>query len=323
MSARARVYAIVATAAALAVTGTVTIAWLQARGESTRQATAVTKPRPGLPPLTFTFGVRSDPEAVALAHAETLLSKHETAAALAVFDRYHSVQAQIGSAFAHWPGNGLETLKHIVATHPRSATAQLHLGWALLWAGRVNDAAKQFQRVDTQFPDAAESVIAEDVLYRKLAPNLPYIFTGLALPSAPTAALQLRMLERAARADVVAAKLRYGIALWSLRRRVSAERQFTAAARLAPHDPVAQTAAAIGTFTKRDPVRAFSRLGPLTAVFPKAAVVRLHLGVALIWTGQLQKAAKQLRLAIADEPGSRWARAARQLLSALPKDGTK
>jgi hypothetical protein len=67
---------------------------------------------------------------------------------------------------------------------------------------------------------------------------------------------------------------------------VSAERQFAAAAKLAPNNPVARTAAAVGAFTKRAPVRAFGLLGPLTAEFPHAAVVRFHLAILLVWTRQ-------------------------------------
>jgi len=161
------------------------------------------------------------------------------------------------------------------------------------------------------------------VLYPKMAPNLPYIVVGLGLPSAPTAGDQLRLLAREARRNDVDAKLRYGLGLWSLRRRVSAERQFAAAAALAPRNAVAQTAAAVGTFTKRNPVGAFSRLGPLSGEFPRAAVVRLHLGILLLWTGQIRKAAAQFRLALVDEPGSTWAKAAQGLLSAIPATGTK
>jgi tetratricopeptide (TPR) repeat protein len=323
MTGRARVLAIVAAAAALAVAGTVTITWLQTRGETTERAGAVTKPRAGVPPLTLDFGVRSDPEAVALSRGETLLRKGKRAPALAVFERYHSVDAQIAAAFARWPANGLDTLKRLVAAHPRNAAAQLHLGWALLWSGRAADAAKQFLRVATAFADTPEAVTAEDVLYPKFAPNLPTLVLGVGLPSAPTAAGQLHLLELDARNADVAAKLRYGVALWTLRRRVSAERQFEAAAALDPQNPVSQTAAAVALFTKRDPVRAFSRLGPLTAVFPHAAVVRLHLGTLLLWTGRIQKAAEQFRLAVEEEPRSPFATAARQFLSIIPGNGTK
>jgi hypothetical protein len=147
--------------------------------------------------------------------------------------------------------------------------------------------------------------------------------SGLALPSAPTAAGQLRILERAARTGGVDAKLRYGSALWFLKRRVSAERQFEAAAKLAPDDPRALTLSAVSRFTKRNPVAAFGRLGPLTGRFPRSAVVRFHLGVLLIWTREVAKGKKQLSDAVMFEPGSPWAKAARELLSALPKDGTK
>ena len=82
-------------------------------------------------------------------------------------------------------------------------------------------------------------------------------------------------------------------------------------------------AAAVALFTKRDPVRAFARLGPLTGVFPHAAVVRLHLGTLLLWTGRIQKAADQFRLAVGDEPRSPYATAARQFLSIIPATGTK
>jgi len=162
-------------------------------------------------------------------------------------------------------------------------------------------------------------VTAEDVLYPKFAPNLPTLILGVGLPSAPSAAGQLRILEQDARNADVAAKLRYGLALWTLRRRVSAERQFEAAAALDPKNAVAQTAAAVALFTKRNPVRAFSRLGPLTRVFPDAAVVRLHLGTLLLWTGGIKKAGDEFRLAIEDEPASPFAAAARQLLFDHPE----
>jgi tetratricopeptide (TPR) repeat protein len=330
LSPRARVAAIVAAAAAVAVTGTVTITWLQARGEPTSAAASsapgsVGKPLAGVPPLAFDFGVRRDAEAQALTRGEQLLDSKtpDRAAALAIFRRYHSVEAEIGAAFARWPSGGLDTLKRLVAEHPRSATAQLHLGYALLWSGRNADAVKQLQRVDREFPDAPESVTSENVLYAKMAPNLPLIVLGLGLPSAPTAAAQLRILARDAAAGGADAKLRYGDALWTLHRRVSAERQFAAAAALAPRDPLARTLAAVGRFTKRNPVAAFSRLGPLTAVFPRSSAVQFHLGVLLLWTAEVAKGKKHLRSAVLYEPGSPWAKAARELLSALKTNGTK
>src|SRR5690242_17684849 len=128
MTPRTRVVAIVAAAVAAAVAATVAVTWLQTRGERTQAPGVVGKPRPGIPPLTFEFGVRRDPETVALLRAASLLAKGDRAEAGRIFDRYRSVDAQIGSAFARWPGRGLDTLRRLVASHPRSASAQLHLG---------------------------------------------------------------------------------------------------------------------------------------------------------------------------------------------------
>src|SRR5262245_19891362 len=137
MTPRVRVIATVAVAACLAAGGVVGVTLLQTRGESTTAPGAVTKPRAGIPPLFLDFGVRDDREALELTAGATLLNAKHVAAARAIFARYHSVPAQIGLAFANWPGNGLETLKTIVAHSPRSPAAGYHLAWAFLWSGRV------------------------------------------------------------------------------------------------------------------------------------------------------------------------------------------
>jgi predicted Zn-dependent protease len=143
------------------------------------------------------------------------------------------------------------------------------------------------------------------------------------IPRASTRAAQARLLAAAAAKPDVQAKLRYGEFLWQLWHRVSAERQFAAAARLAPHNPYARTAAAVALFTKRAPVRAFSRLGPLTAVFPHAPVVRFELGLLLIATRQPAKGLEQLRLVQAEAPHSSYAQTVRALLTRLGNSGTK
>src|SRR5205823_8871692 len=115
---------------------------------------------------------------------------------------------------------------------------------------------------------------------------------------------QLAFLERGAKKGDAHAKLLYGVALQRLDRPLSAEHQFAAAAALAPHDADAQTAAALGRFTKEHPERAFSRLGPLVRTFPRAPTVRFHLGLMLLWLGQLAQAKSEFRQAHADAPGS-------------------
>jgi Flp pilus assembly protein TadD len=188
------------------------------------------------------------------------------------------------------------------------------------------DAVRSWQQAVKVEPDSPAAVSAAGLLHPELVPGLPFIVTELKPPAGVLklpAAQELAALRRGAARPDADAKILYGFALWNLSRPISAERQFRAAAALAPGDPMARTAAAVGAYSKARPVAAFSRLGPLTAIFPKAAVVRFHLGVLLLWSKELGKARTQLRLAIADNPNSTYGKAAMRLLTALGHNGTK
>ncbi len=324
-----RVVVIVALAALLAAAAVIGVTLLQTRGERTTVPGAVTTPRAGQPPLDLDFGVNTSAEARALTRAQALYNADDIAQAAGIFSRYHSLEARIGSAFAAWSENGLAKMQSLAAAHPTSGIAQLHLGIADYWAGRNADAVAAWEKTATIAADSPSGVKAEDLLHPTLAPKLPSLpYLVLDFGPAPDvaklpAAKELAALARAAAKPNARAKLLYGSALWGLERPLSAERQFGAAAKLAPHDPVARTAAAVGLFTKANPVQAFARLGPLTGVFPRAAVVRFHLGLLLLWSGERQKAITQLRLAAAEEPGSSYAQDARRLLSRLPGTRSK
>jgi len=317
MSPRARVFAAVGLAAVAVAGATVGIAWLQARGPSTNAV----HPRAGVPPLFFDFGVRDDAEARALARGAQLLKNGKRAEASSVFGRYRSLQAQIGQAFAKWPD--LSSVEQLAAHHEASAVMRLHLGLALLWAGRDNDALTTLQEVGSRFPDSQSAVDAENVLYARDIPGLPYIIVPATIPTASTLAQQVALAARAAAKADAGAKLAYGLVLWRLDRRVSARREFTAAARLAPNDPAVLTALGVSKFTKSNPTAAFASLGPLTGRFPDASVVRFHLGLLLLWTRQVAKGTKQLRLVAKSQPDSLYGREAEKLLSALVPNGTK
>jgi hypothetical protein len=62
---------------------------------------------------------------------------------------------------------------------------------------------------------------------------------------------------------------------------------------------------------------AFGRLGPLTRTFPREPTVRFHLGVLLLWTGRIDEAARQFRLASKTRPGSPIAREAARYLRTI------
>jgi len=323
-----RVLLVVGLSALLAAAAVVGVTLLQTRGERTTLPGAVTHARSGPPPLELEFGVRGDPEARALARAQTLFDQDRQAArAAAIFRRYDSVEAQVGLAFATWSGpSSLGAVKKLAAMHPNDPAAQLNLGWADYQAGRNADAVAAWRRTAARYADSPYGVDAEYALHGGL-PGLPPIETGLQLPKALQnlpAARQVAALQRAATRPDVRAKLLYGATLWNiLRKPLSAERQFAAAARLAPHDAVARTAAAAALFSKSNPTRAFARLGPLTAVFPHSPVVEFHLGVLLLYIGERVKAAKQLRATVADSPRSPYAKDARTLLASLVRTRSK
>jgi Flp pilus assembly protein TadD len=312
----------VVVAALVAVAALVGATLLQTRGERTTVPGAVTEQRPGHPPLELDFGVDASAEARALARAQALYNGNHVARAAAIFGRYHSLEARVGSAFVAWNEEGLATMRQLSEAHPGSGVVLLHLGLADYWAGRNADAVAAWQKTARVGMDSPYGVKAEDLLHPTLkVPGLPFLVLHLQPPRAIQklpAAEELAALARSAARPDARAKLLYGSALWNLARPLSAERQFEAAARLAPTDPLARTAAATGAFTKADPVKAFSRLGPLTGVFPRSPVVRLQLGILLLWTGERTKAVAQLRLAATAQPSSPYSKDAKRLLARLP-----
>jgi tetratricopeptide (TPR) repeat protein len=324
VSPRLRIVLIVALAAAAAVGVTVGVT-LATRGGKHETATTPSL-RPGAPPLLLDLGVRTDPEARALRRAAALYTRDRRRAAGRIFARYHSLEARVGAALAAWP-RGLARIEALADRHPRSSLAQLHEGLALYWVGRISAARPAWRRAKRAEPDSSYAVRAGDLLHPEdPIPGLPFFVPSFASPpqldrlSPPR---QFTFLASRARTGGAREKLLYGAALQRLGRPLSAERQFAAAAALAPRDADAQVAAAIGFFDKDAPQRAFARLGPLTRAFPRAPTVRFHLGILLLWLGQVDQAKRQFRLARAEGPSSRLGREANRFLLRLGGVGTQ
>ena len=226
--------------------------------------------------------------------------------------------AEVRAAIAEWPHGTLSRLEALAAAHPRSAFVHLHLGLAQYSSRDDAAALEQWQAAKRVDPDTPSAVLADNLLHPDAPQGLPQFFPTFAVGGRTIAALAAR-----ARRPDIRAKLAYGVALQRLQRPVSAERQFAAAAALAPNDAEAQVAAAVGRFDKDRPALAFSRLGPLTRRFPQSQTVRFHLGLLSIWIRDFASARRQLRLAVQAGPKTRFAMEARTLLNSLGDVGTR
>lgn len=312
MSQRTRIVLVAAAALAAAVGVAAGVAVLG--GDDQPEAA---RPK-GSPPVLVDVGVRTDREAQTLRRAAGLLAHGRRERARAAFAQGSSLQAQAGEAIAAWPDRSLERLEELARSHPGSGAVLFHLGLARFWDGNTDGAVAAWRRTSTRDPDSAFAVRAGDLLYRRLAPGLPTFVPSFRGPSAVRALpapAQLAALRRRARRRDPRAKLLYGVALQRIERPVSARREFSAAAKLAPEDPDALVADAVGRFDKEHPERAFSRLGPLTRRFPHAGTARFHLGLMLLWLGDVEDAKRQLNRAI--RLGPPFSTEARRLLRRL------
>jgi hypothetical protein len=319
VSARGRVALLVAAIAAAAV-AVVAVAVLSADGDSAG-APATTEPevREGRPPLSLALGLRTDAEARDLSRGARLYARGDTRAAIALFAGHDSIEARVAAAFADWPDRTLDRLEQLAKLYPEVAVVQLHLGLARLWANE-GDPVEAWRAVLDAEPDTPYAVVAGNLLHPNLPRGLPAFIPSFEAPTAITnlpPARQLEALRAAAERGGAREQLLYGIGLQRVGRPVTAARVFDAAARALPGDVEAQVAAAVGRFDKDAPEEAFGRLGPLSAKHPGSASVRFHLGVLLLWTGRIEGAERQLRLAAKAEPGSPLAREADRYLETI------
>jgi hypothetical protein len=209
------------------------------------------------------------------------------------------VSRQVREALRAWPAGTARRLRILAARYPRSALVRLELGLALAFGGSQTDASRAWHESRRVQPDSPSAVRAGDLLHPDTPPGLP--------PFVPAFTRARNEAQR---------RLLRGVAFQQALRPVSAEREFAAAARAAPNDPEALTAAAVGRYDKDRPAAAFSRLGPLARRFPHAQTVRFHLGLLLIYFGDVPRARRELRLAEAEGPRTRLGNRARLLLKA-------
>jgi predicted Zn-dependent protease len=205
----------------------------------------------------------------------------------------------VREALRAWPTGTVRRLRILAAQHPDVALIRLELGIALAGSGSSADAIAALRAAKRVQPDTPSAVRADDALHPNTPPGKPPFVPGFARPR-----------------NGVDRLLAEGIRFQAGLRPVSAERAFARAARRAPRDDEAQVAAAVGLYDKDRPARAFSRLGPLVRRFPHSQSVRFHLGLLLIYVGELRQARVELRQALALGPKTRLGRRAAILLRA-------
>jgi hypothetical protein len=317
ISARRRILLLVALvcAAAAAVVGIAVVA----AGSDGATSAGEPERRPGRPPLSLALGFRSDREALDLRRAAAMYGRGDIHRAAAIFERYDSLEAKVGAAFASWPGGTYDRLEQLAKLYPESGLVQLHLGLARLWANRGDPVAAWREAIEAQ-PDTPYAILAGNLLHPRLPRGLPAFIPSFSAPASVTrlpAGRQLAELRRRAARGGVRELLLYGVGLQRVGRPVSAAAAFDEAARRGPGDVEAQVAAAVGRFDKADPAKAFGGLGPLTRRFPAEPTVRFHLGVLLLWTGRVEAAERQFRLASRQRTGSPLAREAARYLETI------
>jgi tetratricopeptide (TPR) repeat protein len=319
VSPRARTSLVVAALAVLAAAVVAGAAVLSADERDSGEASAVQpQRRAGFPPLSLSFGVRDDAEARELRRAVELYNAGRREQAARTFGRFDSLEAKLGAAFTAWPASE-DRIEQLGALYPRSALVQLHVGLARFWAG-TGGALTAWREARDVEPDTPYAVRADDLIHPEFAPGLPTFIPSV--PSSIEGGTPAAQLESLRRESSLQGRLLYGVALQRLGRPLSARRVFASALKTAPEDVDALVADAVGRYDKSNPSAAFSRLGPLTRRFPQAATVRFHLGVLLLWQGDVKEAKRQLRLVQESEPGSRIAREAGRYLAVLAKVGT-
>jgi hypothetical protein len=318
VSAQRRV-ALLVGAVAVAAVAVVGAAVVSSDGGSATAETTTPQVREGRPPLSIALGFRTDAEARDLAEAQSLYGKGDAAAAGALFEKHDSLEAKVGAALAAWPDGSLARLEQLAKLYPEVAVVQLHLGLARLWANEGDPVAAWRAVLDAE-PDTPYAIVAGNLLHPGLPRGLPAFIPSFGAPAAVTKlppAKQLDALRVAAARGGAREQLLYGVGLQRVGRPVSAARVFDRASRRYPADVEAQVAGAVGQFDKDAPERAFGRLGPLSRTYPDEPTVRFHLGVLLLWTGRIQGAERQFRLATKAHPGTPLAREAARYLETI------
>lgn len=196
-----------------------------------------------------------------------------------------------------------KALEPLAQADPKDPVVQYNYAAALYCGGYFDEATTAFEQAKKAGPDTwyrvQSDLLVHPQFFTKAGTYPPFTYTGHD-PLLVAGQVQQRLFHQ-----------------------VSAEKLWAKAAKKEPGSDVAQVAAAVGRFDMDDLTASFSRLGPLTARFPKSQSVRFHLGLLLAWTGQRQKAVTQFREAVALGAHTELGKESKAFLDGLVTGGTK
>jgi hypothetical protein len=176
----ALVVAVLAAAAAAAVVGATVLIW----GSDSHAAREPVGLRAGAPPLDLAeLGLRNDREARRLRQAARLYNRGRRAAAARLLAGDESLFARVGAGLARWPRGTITELDTLARAHPRSAFVRLHLGLALAWARRNDEARRAWLAAKRVDPDSPSAVRAEGLRHPDFAPGRPTFVPGFDPPA--------------------------------------------------------------------------------------------------------------------------------------------
>ena len=157
-------------------------------------------------------------------------------------------------------------------------------------------------------PTPPYAVAAGNLLYPQYARDLPRFVPGASLPAdlggLDALPRSSRSLRRRAQAGERLATLRTTASRCNASGTSCPLRGCSRAyARRHPADAEAQVAAAVARFDKARPAAGVLAARPAHEALPAAATVRFHLGLLLLWSGEVREAKRQLRSRAASRAG--------------------
>ena len=295
---------------------------LRGRASTPERPTAVEpQPRKGFPPLALSLGVRDDAEARELRRAVELYEAGRRDGGGDGSSRASTRSRRSSAPRSRTGRRAQDRIEQLGALYPAQRARPAARRARPLLGGHGRGAERLARGARRRARHALRGARGATCSIREFAPGLPVFVPsfpyrdrgrehagGAARGAArrPDRARTPPLRRRAAAARPArlgAARLRRGAAARAERRR---------RARRGRGRPLRRRA----TRRRRSAGSARSR-----AVSRSAATVRFHLGVLLLWQGDVQEAKRQLRLARQSEPGSRIAREAGRYLTSSRKSG--